>query len=78
MTGNGKKKFKLREETVVKFIIAAPIVIILLVVGGPAIWKGIASIAKVIFPNFWVIMVYLYIAVVGFFVGKKIGNKSKK
>ena len=50
MTGNGKK-FKLREETVVKLIIAIPIVILFLVVGGPAIWKSLVSIAKVIFPE---------------------------
>ena len=77
MTGNGKK-FKLREETVVKLIIAIPIVILFLVVGGPAIWKSLVSIAKVIFPNIWVICLYVYFAVLAFLLGRKSGKKPKK
>ena len=71
---NGNKK--LREDRIIAILIAAPIIIGLLIAGGPAIWKGITSIAKVIFPSGWVIAFYIYIAVLSFLIGR-ISSKKK-
>ena len=56
--------------------IAAPIVVALLVAGGPAIWQGIVTVAKALVPNVWVVLAYAYIALIGFLIGLKRGKKD--
>ena len=68
---------KISVNKVLAAVIAAPIVVALLVGGAPAIWQGIVAVAKAIFPNFWVVLAYAYIALIAFLVGLKRGSKSK-
>ena len=57
--------------------IAAPIVVALLVVGGPALWQGIVTVGKAIVPNIWTLLAYIYIAFIAFMFGLKKGKKEK-
>lgn len=58
------------EKRMLILAILAPIVIALIITGVPVIWKGLVSVFEVIFPNIWVFVVYLYIAVIAFLVGR--------
>ncbi len=66
-----KKNRKTREDRILLIVIVLPIAIALLVGGGAAIWNGIVTIAKVIAPNVWVVMVYVYVAIIAFLIGRK-------
>ncbi|NLC87621.1 MAG: hypothetical protein GX682_02440 [Clostridiaceae bacterium] len=70
-TSNKKEETRGRENTFLIIAVVAPIAIAILIGGGPAIWKGITQIFKVIIPNFWVIVAYIYIALVGFLIGRR-------
>lgn len=68
----GKKKTTtLREDRILMIAIVLPIVALLLAAGGPAIWKGISSVFKVIFPNCWVGLVDIYLVLLAFMIGRK-------
>lgn len=70
-TTNRKSNRRARED---KFLVAAivlPIVIIFLIGGGAALWKGLVTVMKVIVPNAWVVLVYIYVAIVAFWIGKR-------
>ena len=71
MAAETKKESKrVRERRILTIAIGLPIVIALLIGGGPAIWKGIVTIFKVIVPNIWVVVVYLYVSIVAFCIGR--------
>lgn len=65
---NNKKEHN--EKRMLVLAILAPIVIALIITGVPVIWKGLLSVFKVIFPNIWVFVVYLYIAIIAFLIGR--------
>ena len=56
--------------------IAAPIVAVILIAGFPVIWQGFVTVVTSIVPNFWVIPAYLYVALIAFLFGMKVGKKS--
>ncbi len=68
-TRENDKKAKI-EKRILIFMILAPIVIALVIAGVPVIWKGIVSVFKVIIPNIWVFLIYLYIAAIAFLIGR--------
>ena len=68
-TRENDKKVKI-EKRILIFMILAPIVIALVIAGVPVIWKGIVSVFKVIIPNIWVFLIYLYIAAIAFLIGR--------
>lgn len=68
-TRENNKKVKI-EKRILIFMILAPVVVALMIAGVPVIWKGIVSVFKVIIPNIWVFLFYLYIAVVAFLIGR--------
>ena len=47
--------------------IVAPILIALVVFGGPVI----TNITKAIVPNFWALIAHVYIAVIAYIIGRK-------
>ena len=68
-TRENDKKAKI-EKRILIFMILAPIVIALVIAGVPVIWKGIVSVFKVIIPNIWVFLIYLYIAAIALLIGR--------
>lgn len=70
MTTNENNKKVKTEKRVLIFVIFAPIVVALMIAGVPVIWKGLVSVFKVILPNIWVFIIYLYIAVIAFLIGR--------
>ena len=69
------KKKVMTTDRILILIIAIPIIAAILIGGGAAIWQGIVAIAKPLFPNVWVAVGYLYIGVLGFFIGRKTKKK---
>ncbi len=67
--GENNKKEKM-EKRILIIVILAPIIIALIIAGVPVIWKGLVSVFKVIIPNIWVFVLYLYIAFVAFMIGR--------
>ncbi len=59
-----------RENRLLVIIIFIPIIIALLIGGGPAILKGILTICKYVVPNFWVVLVYVWVALIAFLIGR--------
>ncbi len=70
---NAERKYRnrVREDRILFIAIGVPIVAALLIGAGPAIWQGITSIVKVIAPNVWTVLVYIYIAVLAFLIGRR-------
>ena len=67
---------KLDTKKVLIVMIGLPILLAIVIGGGAAILKGLATIAKAIFPNFWVVIAYIYVAGIAFFVGYKKSEKN--
>ena len=70
-----ERRKSLDENKVLLVAILAPVVlvvsIILVMAGGPAIVKAIKLIFAAIFPNFWVVLIYAYILLIGWIAGRK-------
>lgn len=60
-----------KEDKILYIAIGLPIVIALIVAGGPAIINGIKAIMGVIAPNIWVILIYAYIALIAYLIGRR-------
>lgn len=58
-------------------VIGIPLMLIILIAGGAAIWNGIVKIFKVIVPNGWVILMYIYIGFICFIFGRRKGRRKK-
>ena len=71
MTAENKKVGKRKDEVRLLVVaIIAPIMIGVIVAGVPVIWNGLVTVYKTIFPNIWVFVVDLYIALIAFLVGR--------
>ena len=54
-------------------ILGVPIIIvlgILLKAAGPALWASVKTMVIALFPNIWVILAYVYIALVAYTIGE--------
>ena len=60
-----------KEDRILYIAIGLPIVIALIVAGGPAIINGIKAVIGFIAPNVWVVLVYVYIAVIAYLIGRR-------
>ena len=69
---------KLNINRIILLAIAAPIVVALLVAGGPTIWNVIVTVVKALVPNVWTVVAYIYFLFIGFLLGLKKGKKNSK
>lgn len=70
-TESRNEETKRREDKLLWILIGVPILILLIAAGGPALLKGMKNVLSVVVPNFWVLLVYVYIAFMFYVIGRR-------